>query len=836
MTFPQDIRFALRQLRKSSGFTITAVLTLALGIGANTAIFSLFDQVMLRNMPVRDPRSLVLLKEQSQAERGHTHSEGDDKLYFSYPAYRHLRDENKVLQGVLASASEQVAFATNERTEQTNAELVSGNYFDVLGMRPALGRLFTQADDSQKNGNPVIVLSYEYWKSRVGAVPGILNQTVRLNGYPFTVVGIAPSGYAGLSPEQIPDLFVPMSMQPEIDVRWPNNLEDARSRWLNILGRLQPGVSLKQADAALNPLWQNIRQQELDQMTDRSAKFDQKFMSTHLFVESGGQGLPMLRNDFGTPLIALMAMVSAVLLIACANVANLMLVRAAGRRREMAVRGALGASRTRIMRQVLSEGALLGIMAASLGILFAQLGICLLVQAIPQEVGLTQALSAHLDARILAFTVLAAMLTTLLFSLAPSLAATRLSLTDALHDRSNASRGGGARLRSVLVSGEVMLSLLLLVAAGLFARTLFNMKAAETGFKTDHLLTFSANAKLLGHNVIDTKAEYERILDALRASPGARSASYAELPLLSGDDRGGDIDIAGYEPKPGEELDFRMNFVHPQFFSTLQVPLLAGRMFTDGDKAGGHKVGIVNQAFATRFFGNPNAALGHMFCFGCKKGTAPDIEIVGVVQGMKSSSLRDKNAPFFFLPYTQGEDAASAAFYIRATQAPELAAASIRSAVASVDRDLPVQYLESMNEHIAASIFQERLISGLSVAFGALAALLAAIGLYGVLAYTVAQRTQEIGVRMALGASRIGVVKLVVGQVLLLSGIGIALAIPLSLASAKFLESQLYGISSHDFGVLSGVVVLLLALSIVAGIIPAHRAASVDPMKALRIE
>ncbi|MEO8725354.1 MAG: ABC transporter permease [Acidobacteriaceae bacterium] len=836
-TLLQDFRYAFRQLRKSPGFAITAILTLALGIGANTAIFSLFDQVMLRNMPVRDPGRLVLLKEKSQADRGHTHSEGDEDLPFSYPAYRHLRDENRVMQGLLASSSTGVAFTSDEKTEQTSAELVSGNYFEVLGTRPALGRLFTQADDTQKNGNPVVVLSYAYWKSRFGADPGILNRTVRLNGNPFVIIGIAPEGYTGLSAEQVPNLFVPMSMEPQMDPRWPNNLEDARSRWLNILGRLKPGVSRKQAEVALNPIWHNIRQSELEQMTDRGAKFDKGFMSTHLFVESGGQGLPFLRSDFGKPLIALMAMVIAVLLIACANIANLMLVRAAGRRREMAVRGALGASRARIFRQVLCEGLLLGTMATLLGIMLGQFGIRILVGAIPAEQGLTQTFSTHLDARILVFTALAAMLTTLLFSFAPALAATRLSLANALHDRSNAMSGGGSRLRSILVSGEVMLSLLLLIAAGLFARTLFNVKAVNTGFTTDHLLTFSVNAKLLGHNTIDTRAEYERILDVLRGAPGVRNASYSMLPLLSNDDMGGSMKIGGYVPKPGEDIDFHMNLVAADFFSTLQAPLLAGRGFTDGDKAGGHKVGIVNSAFAIRFFGSPGAALGHMFCYGCGKvSDVADTEIVGVVGNIKSSSLRDKPDPFVFLPYAQSPDITSASFFLRTTQPPELAAAAVRNAVANVDRDLPIRDLESMDAHISNSIFQERLISGLSVAFGALAALLAAVGLYGVLAYSVAQRTQEIGVRMALGASRLGVVKLVLRQVLVLSGIGILLAIPISLALAKFLQSQLYGISSHDPAVLLGVIALLLVLSAVAGIIPARRAAGVDPMKALRME
>ncbi len=831
----QDLRYALRQLRRNPGFALVAVTTLALGIGANTAVFSIFDQVMLRNLPVRDPNALVLLSEHSEAEAGGLHSHGDNKLYFSYPGYRLLQAHSPVFAGVLGSAPTMLAIAGPDHTEQTWGELVSGNYFDVLGMRPALGRLLTPADDAARAGSPYTVLSYAYWQSRFGGNPAILDTTLHLNGQPFQVIGVAAPGYTGLSPEETPALFVPMSMQTALGGR-KDFLDDPNQRWMNVLARLKPGVSQAQAEAAMAPIWRSIRQSGLQQVHHRSARFDQKYMDSHLFVRSGSQGLPMLRDDFGTPLIALMGMVLAVLLIACGNVANLLLVRGAGRRREMAVRGALGATARQLFRQSLLEGLVLGACAAALGAAIGQLGAHLLISSIPAETEVTGALSAQLDLRVLAFTVLLTLVTTLLFSLAPAFAGARVDLTTALHQQSSAVRGGGSRLRSILVSAEVMLSLVLLVVASLFAHTLYNMQGVQPGFRADHLLTFDVNAKLLGRDASATRAEYQRLEEALRQQPGVRSVAYSSVSLLSGNSQGGDVSIAGYVPRPGEDLDMDMDTVSPDFFSTMRIPLLAGRTFATSDHFGGHKVGIISQSFASRYFGSPRGALGHVFCFNCPDSTRPDTEIVGVVPDVKTDDLRDLPAPFFYLPSDQSDEARPASFYLHTTQDPAAAADTIRHAVATVDPNLPIRNLESMQSHIANGLFQDRLISNLSIAFGALAALLAALGLYGALAYSVAQRTQEIGIRMALGADRGQVVRLVMRQVLRMAGAGILLGLPLSMALARLLKSQLYGVSGSDPGVFVSVVVALTLLALLAGLIPARSAASIEPMRALRTE
>jgi putative ABC transport system permease protein len=391
----QDLRYALRQLRRNPGFALVAVATLALGIGVNTAVFSIFDQVMLRKLPVRDPGALVLLSEHSEAESGGLHSHGDNKLYFSYPGYRALQAHSPAFAGVLGSAPIMLAIAGQDHTEQAWAEIVSGNYFDVLGMRPALGRLLTPADDAQRAGNPFTVLSYAYWQSRFGGNPAIVDTTIHLNGQPFQVVGVAAPGYTGLSPEETPALFVPLAMEAALSGR-KDFLEDPNQRWMNVLARLKPGTPLAQAEAAMASTWRSIRQSALERIHHRSPHFDEQYMDSHLFVRSGGQGLPMLRDDFGAPLTALMGMVLAVLLIACGNVANLLLVRGAGRRREIAVRSALGATPGQLFRQSLLEGLVLGAVAAVLGAALGQAGAHLLIGSFPAETELTGALSAHL--------------------------------------------------------------------------------------------------------------------------------------------------------------------------------------------------------------------------------------------------------------------------------------------------------------------------------------------------------------------------------------------------------------------------------------------------------
>lgn len=830
----QDLRCAVRQLRKTPAFTAIALITLALGIGANTAIFVLLDQVLLRSLPVKEPDRLVLLRF-SGADRGHVSSRTDDSYYFSYPMYRDLRDRNAVFGGLIATDTAEVGVQWHNQPELVQAELISGTYFDVLGVVPAAGRLFVASDDLVANANPVAVLSFAYWERRFGSDGNIVGQTISINSHPFTVVGVAQKGFHSAVMGDTPGIFVPMMMKAEV-MPGVNDLEDRRSRWLNIIGRLKPGLTAAQADAGIAPLWYAIRADELKAMSNTSDRFRESFLAkSHLSVLDGAKGMSPLRTDIQTPLLIVMAMVGLVTLMACANVGSLLLVRAAGRIREMSVRYALGAKRSRIVRQLLAEGLLLAAIGGAFGVLLAAPASKFLVRLIWGGMKGELPVSAHIDGRILFFNFLLATVTSLLFSLAPAVQFWRPDVSHALKQQLSTA-AGTLRFRRVSVGVQIGLSLLLLVGAGLFVRTLRNLKNLDVGFVTDHLVTFTLDPTLAGYEPSQRTSLDTQVLQTLANLPGVRSVAATTDRELAGDNTGHNITIAGYTEKEDEDMNVEVARVSSRYFSAMGMTLLAGRELDEGDRNGTQNVAVVNENLARRFFGSPELAIGRYFGNGGGKSVKIDIEIVGVVKDAKHTSVRDRILPTTCRPYLQEPGDRRMSFYIRTTQAPETGEATIRSAMQELDSKLVLDDFRTMKEQIDDSLSAERVVTMLASSFAILAVFMAAVGLYGVLAYSTAQRTREIGVRIALGAARGSVMRLVLVEVLWLAGISTAISIPASLLLARSIRSQLFGVSSSDPLTLGLMTLLVTMVALLSAMIPARRAAKVDPMVALRYE
>jgi putative ABC transport system permease protein len=832
--FAQDFRYALRQLAKSPGFAAVAIITLALGIGANTAIFSLLDQALLRNLPVKDADRLVILQF-AGSFHGHTSSRTDDSFYFSYPMYRDLRDHNSVFAGLIATDWAQVGVQYHNQPELVTAELVSGNYFDVLGIQPALGRLFVAGDDVVPDANPLVVLSFSYWQRRFGSDPTILNRSLLVNGHPFTVLGVAPPGFHSVVMGDTPDVFAPMTMIAQVKPGvW--ELEDRKSAWLNIIGKLQPGMTREQAEAGVGPLWYSIRADELKLRGHSSDSFKRSFLTdSHLFVRDGARGFSPLRKDVQEPLLIIMAMVALVALMACANVGSLLLVRAAGRIREMSVRYALGAKRARVVQQLLVEGLLLGLAGGSLGIAIAPSISAWLINMIWSHTAGDLPLSSHPDLRVLAFNFSLAVLVSLIFSLAPAMQFWRPNLAPALKQQAMTAGSGPLRFRRISVAVQIGLSILVLVGAGLFVRTLHNLKSLNVGIETDHLVTFGVQPTLAGYQPNQTRDLDTRVLQTLAGLPGVRAVAGTTDRELANTNHSGNITLAGYTAKENEDMNVETPAVSPGYFSTLGMPLLAGRDLTEQDREGAHKVAVVNESFARHYFGEPQSAVGHYYCKGAGD-VKPDIEIVGVVKDSRHTGVREDVARTAFSPYLQDTNPNSMTFYVRTWQPPESAEGTIRQAMQTLDSRLVLNDFRTMQEQIDDNLTNERVIAILASAFGLLAVLMAAVGLYGVLAYSTAQRTREIGIRIALGAARTSVMRMVLVEVLWLAGISIAFALPASLLLTRAARSQLFGVSSNDPLTLIVATGLVAAVALASALLPARRAAKTDPMVALRYE
>lgn len=839
-TLFQDIRYALRQLRKSPAFTLTAVLTLALGIGANAAVFTLFDQVLLRMLPVERPRELVRFHWTGSFSGSDSSFGGDSGNYFSYPMYKDLSQQNQVFQGILAADRAFVGVSWQNQAEDKDAELVTGNYFQLLGLKPAVGRLFTPQDETVKNANPVAVLSYEYWKSRFDASPSVVGQVVLINGQPFTILGVAPENFQTAIGGYSPGVFLPMT-ESEVAMPWTStrdNLHNHKSIWLTLIARLKPGVTRQQAEASMGPLWHSLRAYELTLYTARTENFKKNFVAnSHFAVLDDSTGYNPQRMDLKTPLIILMSMAMLLVAICAINVATLLLLRSAGRAREMAMRYALGAMRSRIVSQLLVEGALLGVGGAVAGLALAPLVTGALARLlINSDPTGAQPYSTTVDTRILLFTLAISVVTSLVFSVAPVLHFLRPDVTMALRENSGTAGKTSQRFRKLAVGAQIALSVLLLGGAGLFVRTLDNLRHQSAGFVTENLDTFALDPKQSGYGDARSAQIMTDALDTLRRIPGVVAAAGTDDPELDGNTNGSSFAIQGYKPADDENMRQEMSRITPGYFATLRQPLLYGREFTSADVLGQPKVAIVNEALAKRYFGSVGNALGRTLGEGGGAGAKLDTTIVGVVGNVKHQNLRTDIGPAVYEPYLQQIHPNGLELYVRTTQSPELADPSIRQAIHQLDPTLVVNGLHTMDEQINISTSDNRALAFLAVGFSILAMILAAVGFYGVLAYSTEQRTREIGVRLALGAQRSRVIVLVVREMAIIAVIATAIALPSVVALARYFASQLYGVTPFDPQALACAVLLTSLMVLIAAIVPARRAASIEPMQALRTE
>lgn len=842
--FWQDLRYALRQLRKTPIFTLTAIVVLALGIGANTAIFSLIDRALLRSLPVQHPSELVHLAF-TGPESGMTFAWEDDvqnrRVFFSYPMYRDLRDKSTPFQGLLATTFTDVTVNSGGQAASAMGELVSGNYFTTLGLKPAMGRLLLPSDETQANANPVAVLSFAYWQQHFGMDPNVVGKTIGISSHPFTVVGAAPPNFHSIIGGNTPDVFLPLTMEPEIMPSLGNVLAERNSRWFEIMGRLKPEENRLQAQASVQATWNNLRRQELATLKTPSTDLKAKFLKSTLELQPAPRGIELLGSQIEKPLTILGGMVLAVLLLMCMNLAGLFLVRAAGRAKEVAVRCALGAPRWQLVRQFVLEGVVLGLTGGVLATAIAPaLSQWLLRMVISNTATGEMPFSSGLDATMLSFNFGIALLASVIFSLAPALQLARPDLIATLGRQKSAASAHSSRVRRGLVVLQLAFSLILLVAAGLFTRTLYNLRNTPLGYVTDHVTMFNVDPQMAGYTAAASPNIDQRLLDSLAAQPGVRSVAVTSMPLLGDSNMTANITVAGHKYVPGEDTGTDFAEVSGKYFSTMQAQLIAGRPITDRDTATSEHVAVVDETFARYYFGDPRKAIGQVFGIGNGDGTKIDIRIVGVARDGKVASLRGGPVKIAYIPFQQWDQPHLAlpyggmTFYLRTWQPPTAAIDSIRRAVKNVDPNLAIESLQTMDEQLNQATQTEHMISILALCFGFLATLLAAIGLYGMLAYATAQRTQEIGVRMALGADRRSVLWMVLREVLVLAAWGIGLALPTALLLARLVKTQLYGMSSEDPLTYVAAATVLALVALCAGFLPARRAANTDPMEALR--
>ncbi|MBZ5575748.1 MAG: ABC transporter permease [Acidobacteriia bacterium] len=826
-----EVRFALRTLRRSRGLALAAVLSLALGIGANTAISSLIYQVAVRSLPVADPEQLVTLA--SDDFNPGWMRRDNSASFFSKPMYEALRDRNQAFSGLIARVAFQATLAYRGPASNATAEVVSGNLFGVLGVRPVLGRLLTPADDRQ-GAEPGIVLSYPYWKNRLGADAGVLNNRILVNAHPVRVAGVAPPGFRSLLAGNDPDFFAALSMMPLVSAGWDRDAEPA-AYWLNVFGRLKPGVTSARADAELLPLFRSILADELPKFSGVEPQDRQRILNKTLRVAPAAQGLNQLRQQWQAPLLVLMAMTGLVLLIACANVANLLLAKAAARQREIGLRLAIGATRWQLFRQLLVESVVLSAAGGLAGIAVAPLLERGLLGLLPPD-ALGGWLTASLDGRLLVYGVVLSLVTGAVFGMAPAWRAARLDIASSLKDQSGGSSAGGAqsRLRRVLVSAQIALSLLLLIAAGLFSRSLYNLLNHNVGFDADRLVTFSVDPSLSGYSNARAVVFFRELEQRLSRIPGAKMAATAEFAPFGGANWGSGVKAPDTRVAADKFVGVQANSVSPGYFRTMAIPFLAGRDFTAADTAGRPNVAILNRTLARYLYGEENPVGRHVILGGDHK----QVQIVAVVADSQYGDLRETPARFIYVPYEQGgeEFTRQAAFFVRVQGDESGIMGAVESIAKQMDPNVPVQRLTSMSTLIRDSVGTDRLLAMLALAFGALAATLAAVGLYGTISYAVTRRTREYGIRIALGAEPASILGLVLREVSWMLAAGIVVGLPVSYALARLVESRLFGIRAHDPWVLLGAAALMAVVALAAGLIPGTRAMRIVPVRALKHE
>ena len=821
-----DIRYAFRMLAKSPAFAGVVVLTLALGIGANAAIFSLLDQVLLQSLPVANPDQLVVLSAYDPKD-----GPGIDGS-FSYAMYQDLRDRNAAFSGVIARGGTQMNVTYGDQTERVRGELVSGNFFEVLGVRPWAGRFFTQDDDRTPGAHPVAVLSYSFWERRFNKDPNIIDKTILVNETSLTVLGVTPPGFYGLDLSNNPDVRVPLMMTPVFNPLPPTRLKSRRLQWLSVMARRKAGITAEQAQASLAVTYQQIRQMEADQLSASNAEFNrERFLSGRIAALPGDQGLRHLQTELKTSLLLLFGATCAVLLILCANLANLMLARATVRAQETAVRLALGAGRLRLLRQWLTEGVVLAAIGGAVGVFIALWIKAGLIAFLPPD--FKQNLGATFDWRLYAFILGVSLLLGLAFSLFPAIQAARQVFSPGLRleSRSFTSAGRLLSLRSGLILVQVALSLPLLVSAALLLKTLQNLRSLDTGFGKENVLLASVNPALNGYAKERSTAFYDDLLAKTRALPGVKFVSVAsDSPISGGWDQIGVV-VEGYTPKQGERMTCDATWISSDYFKALEIPLLAGRDFDDRDRIGAPKVIIINEKMARHYFGTTDVLGKHIGL-----DDVPDMAIIGVVKDAQYINLRQDMRRHFYVPTTQEKQLTNLTLHVKTTTSPQVVAEQLRAQLKAIDPHLPLYNIKTLSTEIDESLVQERLVTWLTGAFGVLATLLTALGLYGVLTFSVARRTREIGIRVALGAQRRDVFRLIMIRGVILVGAGVAIGVAASFAFSRLISALLFGVTPNNVATLVGVSVGLILVALLACFIPARRATKVDPMVALRYE
>jgi predicted permease len=834
----QDLRYALRQLRKSPGFATVAILTLALGIGANAAIFTVVNALLLKTLPVKVPQQLVVVGDPALPN---TTSNGTPRTdVFSYPLYKELRDRNSVFSGLCAGGTDhfveidagQGASGSEKESEKINGRLVSGNYFAVLGLEPAAGRLFSDNDDTAENANPVVVLGYEYWQRKFALSPSVIGRDIRLNGYPFTVIGVAPAGFDGDVVGEEMALFVPVSMQSEI-IRGRHWLKSGNNSWLTLTGRLKSNISPGQAEASLNLIFKQALGSDYGaalSADDRKALSDAR-----ISVTPGGLGFSNLRQDYRTPLLLLMGIVGLVLLIACVNVANLLLARSSARNREIAVRLAIGAAQSRILQQLLTESIVLAVLGGVAGSLLAIFGVRLLVRIF----GTNAVLPLLPDVRVLAFTALVTLLTGVLFGLVPALKTLNVGVYPSLKDATRTTSGSRSRFGwgKILIAGQVALSLLVLFSAGLLVRSLRKLMQQDFGYPRNHLIIARLDPAAAGYGPAKIAPLAAQIAARIAGAPGVRGITYSTNGLFTGTESSDALIVPGFDYPDPRDRGALEDYVGPDYFGVVGIPIITGRGIESQDTTTSLRVAVANEAMVKRFFGGQNP-VGRQFRIDDPDWRDKPITIVGVSHDAKDhgAGLREEVKPRFYLAFQQMRDPEQIVFEAQVRGEPALSITTIEAQIKATDSSIPIRFAQTLDSRVAASAGNQIALARLSTFFAGLALLLACVGIYGVMSYTVAGRTREIGVRMALGARRSNVMKLILREGMLLVAVGVAVGIPLALAGSRVLARFLFGLKTTDPLSLITVVLLLGVVAVVAGVIPARRASKVDPMIALRYE